>query len=256
MKETDYFSTNLNFIEYPLWDIGYANSNYQTRIIYSKKGTFRRSSSLKPPTRLDWLFLNYLLKSIQGEKNNKGLAQLSLSHKNIITNSGICYSNETIERLRDSLNRWAHTTLKFEGNLYEKNKHVFMTFGIISNWEFVKGSKSKILITLDNKFLWWANEARYTKSFDFSVMKRISKPLNLRLYELFDSKKLFLSQGKIWENDVEMFGQKTTINYKHSSDVVFKVKRALPEVSEYLGFQVLHKVKASKTGRNIIFFRE
>ena len=241
---------DINFLEYPLWiqDEELANKAEYGYVWKDREGYVYRAG-YKPPVKIDFVFLLYLLLQSQQE----GWKDEIVSTKyRIIKSCGIVPSKPKYDRLEDSLKRWTMVGIEFKGTFYDGKEYQIMNFGIIDEWKIER--KTRLLkIRFSPSWLLKIRESNYFKYINFEQVKSLRSPLVIRLYEILV--KSF--QGRnIWEINVMKLAQKIPMNEKYPADVIPKIKAAINRINEYSSLKIKLTIKRPKRGKAVFTFRK
>ena len=241
---------DITFLEYPLWfqDSCMANEvegGYQ----WQDREGFVYRAGYKPPVKIDQLFLLYLLLKSQSEEWKH---TIELSRYEILKACGVGINNFWYQRLSESLDRWTHVVVKFEGTFYDGRNYQSLTFGIIESWSVEKESK-KLTIRLSEEWLSYIEHSNFFKMLDFRQMIQLRSPLALRLYELL----IKTFQGRnVWQIGAKKLASKIPMSEKYPAHIIPKVKAAVHRINERTDLQLSLEVKRPQRGKAILVFRK
>ena len=241
---------DINFLEYPLW---FQNTNMANEAedgyVWRDREGFVYRAIYKPPVNVDLIFLFYLLLKSQNENWSE---VIELSRFEILKACEVVPNNIWYQRLEDSLDRWTHVTVKFEGSFYDGKSYQSLTFGIIDSWALEKETR-RLRIRLSEEWLTYIRYSSFFKELDFEQLKLLRSPLALRLYELLV--KTF--QGRnTWKIDAKKLASKIPMSEKYPAHIIPKVKAAIHRISERTDLQLSLEVKRPQRGKAILVFRK
>jgi len=235
---------DINFLEYPLW---MQNERLPEGFVWRDRNGFIYRAGYKPPSKTDIIFLLYLLMRSQQEGWRQ---EMVLSQREILTGCGIQPGKSWYERLKDSLERWTNTTVKFAGTFYDGREYLTMNFNIIEAWKIEKKSK-KLVIRFSPEWLTRIKESNFFKLIDFEQLKSLRSPLAVRLYELL----IKTFQGrKSWSIEATKLAQKIPMNEKHPAHIIPKVRAAVNRITRKTNLKISLEVERPRRGQAIFHF--
>lgn len=236
---------DINFLEYPLW---MQNERLPEGFVWKDRNGFIYRAGYKPPTKTDIIFLLFLLMRSQQEGWRE---EMTLSQREILRGCGINPGKSWSERLKDSLERWTNTTVKFAGTFYDGKEYLTMNFNIIEAWKIEKRTK-KLTIRFSPEWLTRIKESNFFKLINFEQLKSLRSPLAVRLYELLI--KTFQGRNS-WSIDATKLAQKIPLKEKHPAHIIPKIEAAINRINKKTSLKIELKVERPKRGQAILHFQ-
>jgi len=237
---------DINFLEYPLW---MQDERLPEGFVWKDRDGFVYRAGYKPPTKTDIIFLLYLLMRSQQEGWKE---EMILTQREILTGCGIQPGKSWSERLKDSLERWTNTTVKFAGTFYDGKEYLTMNFNIIEAWKIEKKTK-RLSIRFSPEWLTRIRESNFFKLINFDQLKSLRSPLAVRLYELLV--KTFQGRDD-WSIDAVKLAQKIPMKEEHPAHIVPKIKAAVNRINKKTSLKVHIEIERPKRGKAIFHFRK
>ncbi|MBX6424264.1 replication initiator protein A [Thermosulfurimonas sp. F29] len=241
---------DINMLEYPLWmqdeklvsklenDIGF---------IWKDREGYEYRCGYKPPTKLDAIFLFYLLYKSQKEGWKE---EIELSRYEILKNCGFRSIRPVdYRRLEDSLERWKMVGVRYHGSFYDGKKYITLSFGIIDTWKLEEESK-KLYIRFNREWLTRIKNSTYFKYLDFDKIKALRSPLAVRLYEILI--KNFQNREE-WRIEVTKLAEKIPMKKKYPSHIITKIKTAINRINEHTDLKINLEVEKFKNKTILMF---
>lgn len=264
---------DINFLDKPLW---FANlrSNDKSFVWDDIEG-FEYRSGFRAPDKVDAIILYYLLYRCQllDYKN-----EIILSRYEILKGCGLLKKNQSYyyKRIETSLECWKNVTLKFDGIFYDKKEYKMLLFGILDEAK-IREEDKMVEIHFNKSWLCKIKESNFFKNLNFEYMKRLKRPVSLRLYELLV--KNFKGRNECYYKLTNLGVRLTLsgrINKKgeeviYASDVLTKIVPAIneinklamtPQISEITGipkneiFVIKYRIRGKGQDRVIHFYKE
>jgi hypothetical protein len=244
----DTLKQDITFLEYPLW---MQNDRLEEALSWKDLNGFVYKTGAKPPARTDIIFLYYFLQQSQEDDWSENL---ELTQYRCLRECDIQPGKYWRDRLKESLERWMHVVVTFEGTFYNGKEHIegITQFHIIDHWELDKKTK-KLKIKLNPKWLEQIKVSTYYKILDFNQMKALRSPLTLRLYEILI--KTFQTRND-WSCGAKKLAAKIPMNEKYVSDIIPKIKTAVKRINEKTELQIKLEVKRPERGKAIFYFEK
>ncbi len=237
---------DINFHEYPIW---FQNVRQGEGLIWKDREGFIYRTGYKVPTKTDVIFLYYLMLYSQ---KHEWTDELTLSQRSILKGCGIEPGKRWADRLKDSLERWEHVGIKFEGTFYNGVGYQTLHFGIIDAWGIEEETK-KLWIRFSPEWLLKIKESNFFKYLDFNQIKTLRSPLTLRLYEILI--KSFQSRD-IWEIDALKLAAKIPMAEKYAADIIPKIQASTNRINEKTSLKLALNVVRIKRGYAKFIFRK
>ncbi len=236
---------DINFLENPLW----VQKDRNRRCFELKDGGFTITSPRKPPTRLDILFLYYLLWLSQ---QNDWKETIVVSHNEILKNTGVDTGGKHRKRLRESLNRWSSILLNFEGTFYDGVKYKSFTFHIIDSWK-QREEDNLLRIRFSPEWLLQIQNSTFFERIDIASLSKLKSSLATRLYEVLS--KSFHGRS-VWKIDAKKLALKIPMEEKYPSSIERKIRPALRKIQERTDLNVELEIEKKERGKAIFVFRK
>jgi hypothetical protein len=239
---------DIGFFEYPLWfqDSQMAEKT-ENGFIWADRDGFIYRAGYKPPTKLDSLFLLYLLYKNQEGGWNK---TIEISRFEILKACGVGTSKREYKRLEDSLERWSMVRLEFKGTFYDGKTYQVMNFGVIDSWKIEEGSR-KLQLEFSSLWLEKIKNSVYYKIIDFEQFKALRSPLATRLYEILI--KSFQIRND-WFCGAKKLATKIPMQEKYAAHIIPKIQAAVRRINEKTELQIKLEVKRPERGKAIFYF--
>jgi len=237
---------DINFLEYPLWQPEIKSK--EAKVWKDREGFIYRAG-YKVPSKTDFLFLLYLLMRSQ---QNDWKDDMVFTQKEILKGCSLEAGKWWRDRLKDSLERWANVTLKFEGTFYDGTEYLVMNFGIIDDWDIEKDTRH-LRVRFNPKWLLRIRESNFFKYLDFEQIKALQGPIAIRLYELLI--KTFKGRNT-WKIDARKLAEKIPIKEKYPAHIIKKVEAAVKRINSNTSLKIDLEVERPKRGKAIFTFRK
>lgn len=242
---------DINFMEYALYvQDDSIVSKSEDGYTWKDRNGYVYQAGYKPPTKIDFIFLLYLLmRSQQNDWNNK----MSLTKYEILKECGVANPGKhEYKRLVDGLKRWSMVKLEFQGTFYNGKKYETLVFGIIDTYSIEDDSKN-VEVTLSPQWLYKIKESNFFKHINFKQVKSLRSPLNIRLYEIL----IKSFQGRyVWKIDAIKLADKIPMKEKHVSHIVAKITGAVNRINTLSDFNVKLIVQRSGRGKALLIFEK
>ncbi len=241
---------DINFLEYPLWmQDKYMADKQENGYIWRDRDGYVYRAGYKPPIKVDFLFLLYLLLKSQ-EKDWK--EEVNLTKYDILHNCGLGTVKYWYDRLEESLNRWEFVRLQFQGTFYNGKEYQTLHFGIIDAWDIEKETK-KLRIRFSPEWLLRIKNSNFFQYINFEQVKALRSPLVIRLYEIL--LKGFQSRN-VWEIDAVKLAKKIPMDKQHPAHIIPKIKAAVNRINEYSSLKIKLTIRRPKRGKAIFVFEK
>lgn len=162
----------------------------------------------------------------------------------------IAFSGERLKRIRESYDRMASTTLKYEGSFYSKGEKITRIFHLLANVERYEKKKGKreinmTKVTLDDIML-KSIDNNYFNLIDFDKYVALPSGVPRRLYEYLEKKKY---QKNSFEIGIKKLAKRIPLRTKQIS----KIKQYLDKANKELKKQgIIDSWKYTK--RNTVIY--
>lgn len=243
---------DINMLEYPLWmqdeklvskledDIGF---------VWKDREGYEYRCGYKPPTKLDAIFLFYLLYRSQKSGWEE---EIELSRYEILKNCGFkSIRPADYKRLEDSLDRWKMVGVRYKGTFYDGKKYITLSFGIIDTWKIEERNK-KVYVRFNKEWLTRIKNSTYFKYIDFEKIKALRSPLAIRLYEILV--KSFQNRDE-WRIEAMKLAEKIPLKVRYPSHVVSKVRSAVNRINACTDLNIYFEAEKFKP-KVILIFRK
>ncbi len=237
---------DINFCEYPIW---FQNCRQKEGMVWNDLEGYVCRTGYKVPAKTDVIFLYYLMLRSQqdGWKDD-----LSLTQGEVLRGCGIIPGKTWRKRLQDSLERWMHIVIDFQGNFYNGKNYERLQFHILEYWG-LSGKKKRLEIRFSTEWLLRIKESNFFKYLDFEQIKTLRSPVAIRLYEIL----IKSFQGRdVWEIDALKLAAKIPMAEKYVSDVIPKIKAAVNRINDKTSIELTLRVRRPKRGQAIFVFRK
>lgn len=241
---------DINMLEYPLWmqdeklvskledDVGF---------VWKDQEGYEYRCGYKPPTKLDAIFLFYLLYRSQKSGWEE---EIELSRYEILKNCGFkSIRPADYKRLEDSLDRWKMVGVRYKGTFYDGKTYITLSFGIIDSWKLEKKNK-KLYIRFNKEWLTRIKNSIYFKYIDFEKIKALRSPLAIRLYEILV--KNFQNRNE-WRIEAMKLAKKVPLKLQYPSHVIAKVKPAVNRINKCTDLNIQLKIERFKSKVIFVF---
>lgn len=229
---SDVIKQDLNFLEHPLW-FQVSHSSKENTEWRDTSGYLYRAG-YKAPDQLDMLFLLYMLMCAQ--QNNYAPHQ-EFSRYEILKKCGCPINTQYVKRLEDSLKRWLHVSIEFQGSFYDGKNYLSMGFHILDHY-CIRDSDKRVEIVFNPHYLQQLRQSSFFKYIHFNTYKILRRPVTRRLFELLVHQ---FKQRKQWSIELCELGQKLTLYTRrkrgedkgaiYPSDVLTAIKPAINEIN-------------------------
>ena len=242
----DMIKHDINFLEHPIW---FQDRGQSEASVWKDNKGYVYSTGFKAPTKADIIFLYYLM--LQSQKENWSDIILTTPYR-IIVDCGLTKSKYWRNRLRESLERWEHVRIKFEGIFYNGIDYQALHFGIIDSWGIETESK-KLWIRFSPEWLLKIKESNFFKYLNFNQIKALRSPLTLRLYEIL----IKSFQGRdTWEIGALKLAAKIPMAEKYPAHIIPKIRASVNLVNEKTDLRLALNVVRIKRGDAKFIFRK
>ena len=242
---------DINFLEYPLWmqDSQAAEQN-EEGVLWKDREGFIYRAGYKPPVKVDYIFLLYLL--LKSQKNGWN-EQVTLSRFELLKECQVGTSTYWYQRLEDSLKRWKMMAVEFQGIFFDSKKYLSMNFGVVDSWNLEEETK-ELKVRFSTEWLLRIKNSNFFKMIDFEQVKALRSPLAIRLYEILS--KSF--HGRLsWEISADKLAEKIPMQATQVAHIILKIKAAVNRINENTDFRITLKVKRPHRGKaSFIFYKQ
>jgi len=246
------FKQDINMLEYPLW---MQDEKLPSKIpedkgfIWQDREGYVYRCGYKVPTKLDFIYLMYLLYRSQQEGWKE---EIELSRYEILKSCGyISCRPADYERLEDSLERWKMVGIKFQGTFYDGKKYIALSFGVIDTWKIDERTK-RLRIRFNREWLTRIKKSSYFKYLNFDQIRALRSPLAMRLYEILV--KSFQARQE-WSIDARRLAQKIPMKEKAVAHIIPKIKAAVNRINDNTSLKILLVIDRPRRGQAIFTFR-
>jgi len=216
--------------------------------IWKDKEGYIYRCGYKPPTKLDAVFLLYLLYRSQ---KSGWQEEIELSRYEILKACGFkSLRPADYKRLEDSLERWKMVGVRYNGTFYDGRKYITLSFGIIDSWKIDESNK-KLYIRFNKEWLIRIKNSTYFKYLDFNKVRSLRSPLAMRLYEIL--MKSFQNRDE-WRIDAIKLAEKIPMKEKYPADIIPKIRSAVNRINEYTNLKIRLLVEKPKRGKAVLIF--
>jgi len=255
--KTQYFRQNKNFLDKPIFTVDEVNANKEGHIWKPVNG-FRMETDYRLPARTDQTILYFILMKSQEQNWNP---KLTLSKYEILKGAGLETGRQEYERLKDTLERWYRVRIYFENTFVNaangKVTKSHGAFGIIDTYDFQSqegDGSTKIYIRLSSEWLEVLRTHAFFEMLDFRVIRQLSSPLSLRLYEIL-SKNFY--KRDTWKIDSMKLAAMIPLQVKYASDCINKIKPLISQINKACGGEVWSlEIKKPVRGVAVLVFRK
>ena len=241
---------DINMLEYPLWmqdEKIVSKLGENIGFVWTDREGYEYRCGYKPPTKLDAIFLLYLLYRSQ---KNGWKEEIELSRYEILKNCGFkSIRPADYKRLEDSFDRWKMVGVRYKGTFYDGKSYITLSFGIIDTWKVEEKTK-KLYIRFNKEWLTRIKNSTYFKYIDFERVKLLRSPLSLRLYEILI--KSFQNRDE-WRIECMRLAEKIPLKARYPSHVVAKVKAATNRINKYTDLNIHLDVEKSGSKMLLVF---
>ena len=226
-RDKEMVKQDINLLEYPLWtvqergrplDVEIERDNGRYIVAVPKTAD-------RLPDKIDNLILLSLLRRLYD--NNFRSREIITSRYAIVYDVFDSPKEWYYERVLDGLARWVSVSVRFDGTFYEGDRYTTRIFGIIDDVKIDK--KGKLVIRFNEEFLEQVKETSYYKLIDFNCIRRLKRPISLRLYEILI--KNFVGRDT-WKIGIMKLRKKLTIQEKYPCHILQKLKPAISEINK------------------------
>jgi hypothetical protein len=159
MEKKRVIKEDINFLEYPIWVLSDAN-NQKEFVIEKENGSYKISTSHRLPTRIDKILLYYFLAEAMASDNRiVRMTKYKILKETFNSRSKVYY-----KKLMDSLERWLHVSIVFNGSFFSDGNYKSRGFHILSYKEDDEGLE----ITIDDQFFEQMKNSGYFKMMDLN----------------------------------------------------------------------------------------
>jgi hypothetical protein len=236
---------DINFLDNPMW----IQRAQEKGSFVLKQGGFTLSTPKKPPTKLDALFLYYLLWVSQ---ENGWSKEITVSHHEVLRGVGVDTGGKHRKRLKESLTRWASILLEFQGNFYDGLEYKNLVFHVIDSWE-QKEEDSLLRVHFSEKWLTQIQNSSFFERLELKTISSLKSPLPTRLYEVLS--KSFHGRTE-WKIGAKKLAAKIPMNEKYVSHIVPKIESATRRIRERTDLYVELEVDKKERGKALLTFRK
>jgi len=241
---------DINFLEYPLWIQDKKKAEkMESGMVWRMDGGFLYKTTYKPPTKVDQIFLFYLLSKSQEED---WCDELELSRFEMLRACEMGTSKYWYDRLEDSLNRWMEVKVEFSGTFYDGEDYLSVNFRIVDLWALKKDDGKKLKIRFSKEWLSCIKNSNFFKHIKFDDIKALRSPLASRLHELL--MKTFRGRD-VWEIGAKKLADKIPMKEKYPADIIPKIQTAIKRICEKTDLRVVLEVRKPERGKAILRFR-
>jgi hypothetical protein len=247
-ETTSLIKYDINFLEYPLW-MQEENAKKSTSeiFVWQDMEGYLYKSSTKPPTRMDYIFLLYLLMESQKEGWKE---TIDISRYNIMEGCDIKKNGVYYRRFEESLKRWAGVSIEFKGTFYDGKNYLSIGFHIIDSHK-IEGKK--VQIRFSPEWLLKIQNSNYFKYINFKLIKSLRSPLVMRLYEIL--LKTFQKRNK-WTIDANKLALKIPINKKYVAHIIPRIIVGVNRISKKTDLKLkLDVIKKSNGKAKFVFYK-
>jgi hypothetical protein len=233
---------DINFMEYPIWlQDGSPSNKQEGGYIWKDRDGYIFRAGYKFPVKTDYIFLLYFL--LESQRNGWSDEIVTSKYK-VLKNCSMPNTQQSYNRLEDSLKRWKMVGIEFQGTFYDRKTYSIMNFGIIDDWRIDTENRS-LYIKINRFWLYKIKESDFFKYINFTKLKMLKSPLTVRLYEILIKN----FQGrKTWAIDAMKLAQKIPMNEKHASHIIPKVQAAVNRINSQTDLKI--KVMVQRPARN------
>lgn len=240
---------DIGFLDKPLWFQKATNS--EAGMTWKGIDGYVYRAGYKVPDKVDGLILLFLLYKSQKD----GYQEIfETTRYEIAKECGFSIGAKYYARIEDSLERWKHVGIRFQGTFYDGKNYLTKSFGIIDSFHIEKENK-RVRIRFSPEWLQAIKESNFYKYIDFNYYKALKRPLSRRLFEILC--KNFKGRDT-WEIGLVKLGQKLTIYTRkirargeikeviYPSEVLIALKPAINEINKLsLDRDLLKELKIS-----------
>ena len=241
-------------LEYPLWmqdEKIVSRINDEMGFVWKDYDGYVYRCGYKPPTKLDAVFLFYLLYRSQ---KTGWQEEIELSRYEILKDCGFkSIRPADYRRLEDSLERWKMVGVKYNGTFYDGHQYITLSFGIIDTWKIDKNTR-KLYVRFNKEWLMRIKNSTYFRYLNFDKIRSLRSPLAMRLYEILI--KSFQNRNE-WKIDAIKLAQKIPMKERYPADIIPKIKAALNRINKHTNLNVQLLVERKRRGKaNLIFLKK
>ena len=230
---------DINFLEYPLWQIGKKDIDEVYR--WTDRDGYGFEARKGVSNKVDILFLYYFMLKAQNDNWNNTLV---LTRYEILKACGITPCKDKHKRLEESLEKWINFEIFFSGLFCDDVTYEKLSFGVINGWELREEDK-KLEITFNENWILKIKRSVFFKYIDFEEIRKIKTPLAFRLYEILCEN---LHDQKLWEIDILKLAEKIPMAEKQTSHIIPRIESATKRIRDKTRLNVL--IITVKQGRN------
>jgi len=234
---------DMNFLEYPIWVLSDANDQKEF-VIEKENGSYKISTSHRLPTRTDKIVLYYLLSEAMASGNKViKTTKYKILKETFDTRSKVYY-----EKLMDSLKRWLHVSIVFNGSFFTGDGYKTRGFHILSYKENADGLE----ISIDDQFFEQMKNSEYFKMIDLNEYKKLKRPVSARLYEILAKNFRFRDE---WKIEALRLAEKLTLAQDFPSQIIRKIAPAVREITKNTDMKVQFSSYTNDHGETIFCFK-
>lgn len=214
--------------------------------VFKTEDGFEINTALEPPSRFDYQILLGLMKHSQGSEWNK---EVKTTRNALLRTCGFPRSKERYDRLEYSLQKWLHSTCKWDGCFYDGKEYSIMRFNIIQAWKLNKETR-ELSITFTDEFIARIKQSKYYHYIDIKKIGRLKSHLAIRLYEIIKS---FIPRKDKWSIDCLKLAKKIPMEVKYISQAIPKIKSAIKKINKETSISL--RMEVVKGGKNKALLR-
>ena len=173
-----------NLLFLPPWFLAMLRDQHgHYRKLETRYGISEVRTGAKPPEMLDQTILLYL---IHRTSNNHWNSEIVTTPYEVLSACDMSLKNRFYtDRLKDSLYRWSHVKMTFNGTFYNGKAHLDATFGFVDSFKYEPVPRgNRIRILLDREWLDLLRRTEYYRPISFEFFKALRVPVGGRLYEI------------------------------------------------------------------------
>ena len=248
MSDTDLVRQDKNLSHNPLFFASNKalEKNSKGLWVFRTEDGFEINTALEPPTRFDYQILLGLMKQSEGDDWNK---EVKTTRNALLKTCGFPRSKARYERLEYSLQKWLHSTCKWDGCFYDGKEYSIMRFNILQAWKLNKETR-KLSITFTDEFIARIAQSKYYHYIDIKKIGRLKSHLAIRLFEIIKS---FLPRKNRWSIDCIKLVKKIPMEVKYISQAIPKIKAAIKKINKETSISL--RMEVVKGGNNKALLR-
>ena len=240
---------DINFMEFPLWFQNKNEANNLESFIWEDPRGFVYKTSYKPPIKVDFIFLIFLLSKSQNENWDESI---EVSRYEVLHECNVGLGKYWYERLEECLARWLSVIVSYQGTFYDGKKYRTMMFHIIDSWKLDENTK-KLLVRFSPEWLLCIKNSNFFQLIDFDELKALRSPLATRLYEILV--KTFHGRNR-WEIGAKKLADKIPMKEEYPSDIIPKIKSAVNKIEQETSLNISLEVRRPKRGKAFFIFHK